>query len=446
MASTSFGRVFSRRVVRQFGLAEGREQMTDGLEEIVSDEVMQQAYEWVCQRRRDDSANDDVWDLRWRWDEIRPALQTALRTGTYRIGSTRRLRVEHEVLEIWSARDALVLKAVAVVVASRLLPQLSMKCYHLEGRGGSKAAVRYIAAARTTNSFVFRTDVKSYYASIDHEILIGILAEYVADAGVLNLLTQSVQHTIYEGGLYEDVERGISLGCPLSPLMGALYLQRLDERIEATGLIYARFMDDWVILAPTRWKLRAAVPFRSEIRGTGTVFPAKQRVNGLSDLADLYFVAGKMSQSPNCVRWKRRAAVRIVNETLAELNVEQHPDKTFIGRIERGFDFLGSVMNPAGLEMAPRAIEHCVERVSRLDEQGADLIRIGAYLKRWSSWAKSGLSLDGGQFVDRAMEAISQRVAELATPHWPLPHTLGPLALERISQGRKTTQTHQHHR
>ena len=161
MASTSFGRVFSRRVVRQFGLAEGREQMTDWIEEIVSDEVMQQAYEWVCQRRRDDSSNDDVWDLRWRWDKIRPVLQTALRTGTYRIGSTRRLRVEHEVLEIWSARDALVLKAVAVVVASRLLPQLSMKCYHLEERGGSKAAVRYIAAARTANSFVFRTDVKS---------------------------------------------------------------------------------------------------------------------------------------------------------------------------------------------------------------------------------------------------------------------------------------------
>jgi hypothetical protein len=121
-------------------------------------------------------------------------------------------------------------------------------------------------------------------------------------------------------------------------------------------------------------------------------------------------------------------------------------DEILIGRIERGFDFLGSVLKPAGLEMAPRAIEHCVERVSRLYEQGADLIRIGAYLKRWSSWAKSGLSLDVGQFVDRAMEAISQRVAELATPHWPLPPTLVPLALERIPQGRKTTQTHQHHR
>ena len=126
---------------------------------------------------------------------------------------------------------------------------------------------------------------------------------------------------------------------------------------------------------------------------------------------------------------------------VSELKVEQHPDKTFIGRIERGFDFLGYVMKPAGLEMAPRAIEHCVERVSRLYEQGADLIRIGAYLKRWSSWAKSGLMLERGQFVERAMEAISQRLAARATPHWPLSPTLVPLALERIHQSRKSTQT-----
>jgi hypothetical protein len=50
-----------------------------------------------------------------------------------------------------------------------------------------------------------------------------------------------VRRTISDGGLCEDVERGISLGCPLSPLMGALYLKLLDERVKATGLTYARF-------------------------------------------------------------------------------------------------------------------------------------------------------------------------------------------------------------
>ncbi len=41
--------------------------------------------------------------------------------------------------------------------------------------------------------------------------------------------------------------------------MGAIYLELLDRRKEVTGLAYARFMDDWVILAPTRWALRRAV-------------------------------------------------------------------------------------------------------------------------------------------------------------------------------------------
>jgi RNA-directed DNA polymerase len=61
-----------------------------------------------------------------------------------------------------------------------------------------------------------------------------------------------------------DMERGIALGCPLLPVMGALHLKLLDEPMEATGLTYARFMDDWVILAPTRWKLRAAIRLVNE--------------------------------------------------------------------------------------------------------------------------------------------------------------------------------------
>jgi hypothetical protein len=40
-------------------------------------------------------------------------------------------------------------------------------------------------------------------------------------------------------------------------------------------------------------------------------------------------------------RWKLRRAIRVVNEILGSLRLEKHPDKTFIGRIEQGFDFLG---------------------------------------------------------------------------------------------------------
>jgi len=40
--------------------------------------------------------------------------------------------------------------------------------------------------------------------------------------------------------------------------------------------------------------------------------------------------------------WKLRKAVRIVNQALNSLKVEQHPDKTFIDRAKKGFDFLSS--------------------------------------------------------------------------------------------------------
>ena len=256
--------------------------------------------------------------------------------GAYRLGPVRRFHQGDETIEVWSALDALVLKATALVLTAHWLPDFSQHCHHLPGRGGAKAAVRFVHENLVANTFVFRTDVKSYYASIDHDILLAMLERHVPDRRVLDLLRQYVRRTIYDGGLYEDVERGISLGCPLSPLMGALYLKLLDERVEATGLAYARFMDDWVILAPTRWKLREAI--------------------------------------------------RLVNQTLAELHVEQHPDKTFIGRISRGFDFLGYAFKPAGLDAAPPTIERCAQRMSQLYEQGVDLIHIGTYLRRWLRW------------------------------------------------------------
>jgi hypothetical protein len=71
----------------------------DWIYEIASESVLNQAYAWLCERRRDCSPNDDVWDLRWRWDELRPRLQDWLRPGVYRIGAVRRLPAGAETVE-----------------------------------------------------------------------------------------------------------------------------------------------------------------------------------------------------------------------------------------------------------------------------------------------------------------------------------------------------------
>jgi hypothetical protein len=53
------------------------------------------------------------------------------------------------------------------------------------------------------------------------------------------------------------------------------------------------------------------------------------------------------------------------------------------------------------LEVAPPAIERCVERVSRLYWQGVDLI--GAYIRRWLQWARGGLRALGAGLSEPAL-------------------------------------------
>ena len=92
------------------------------MDQIASDAVLEQAYQWLCRRRRDNSPHDDVWSLRERWANVKTQLQEDLLANRYRCGVTRRVRTSEGVFEIWSAGDALVLKATAIVLQRRLQP------------------------------------------------------------------------------------------------------------------------------------------------------------------------------------------------------------------------------------------------------------------------------------------------------------------------------------
>ena len=61
--------------------------------------------------------------------------------------------------------------------------------------------------------------------------------------------------------------------------------------------------------------------------------------------------------------------MRTLNQTFAELKVAQHPGKTFIGRIERGFDFLGYYFTRGPLGLAQKALQNHTARLHRLYEQ-----------------------------------------------------------------------------
>ena len=221
--------------------------------------------------------------------------------GTYQFSPQQEIRFETDTIELWASLDALVLKAVTLVLTQHLKPHTSNQCVHVKGNGGGKEAVRHITKQLKDNSFVFRSDIKSYYASIDHHVLMEQLHSHINDARVITLIWDYLNRTVQFGGLYRDIKRGISLGCPISPLIGALYL---------------KLMDDWIVLSPNRWKLKKAI--------------------------------------------------QIVNQTLNELKVEKHPDKTFIGRVAKGFDFLGHSFEPKGLSIAPKTLANFLDRIIQL--------------------------------------------------------------------------------
>ena len=104
-------------------------------------------------------------------------------------------------------------------------------------------------------------------------------------------------------------------------------------------------------------------------------------------------------------RWRLRKVVKAVNEVLGSLCLLKHPDKTFIGRIERGFDFLGYHFGPDGISVAKKTVENFVARAIWLYEQerrepfGSP--RFGSYVRRWIGWAAAG-------FEGQAYVTVSQ--------------------------------------
>jgi hypothetical protein len=115
-------------------LAHGR---TTPLTRLVSDDVLDAAYGWLCRRRRDYPANSDVWSFRRDRALEKQRIRSNLLAGRYCFDLLDRITLaDGSDIDLWSSRDALVLKALTMVL-SDVLP-VSSRCTHVKGHGGAK--------------------------------------------------------------------------------------------------------------------------------------------------------------------------------------------------------------------------------------------------------------------------------------------------------------------
>lgn len=87
---------------------------------------------------------------------------------------------------------------------------------------------------------------------------------------------------------------------------------------------------------------------------------------------------------------KLRQRIKEATTIMKSLHVECHHDKTWLGRVKNGFDFLGFRITPASIHPSTASVSRRDAKIARLYEQGADRKSIGQYLRRWLGWSSIG--------------------------------------------------------
>ena len=121
-----------------------------------------------------------------------------------------------------------------------------------DNKGTHKALDRFrsfsykVSRNHTRTAWVLKCDIKKFFASIDHVILLKILAKHIKDQDILWLL-RTVIGSFHSTRFFV----GLPLGNLTSQLLVNIYMNEFDQYIKHTlkAKYYVRYADDFVILS-----------------------------------------------------------------------------------------------------------------------------------------------------------------------------------------------------
>jgi len=180
------------------------------------------------------------------WDSLR----TSIRNGTYDPKPVRRVEIPKpnggiRLLGIPTVTDRFIQQAIAQVLTPLFDPTFSDHSYgfrpNKRGHDAVRKAKEYISEGYR---WVIDMDLEKFFDKVNHDKLMGILANRIQDRMVLKLIRKYLQAGVMINGVTYDSEEGTPQGGPLSPLLSNILLDKLDKELERRGHKFVRYADD----------------------------------------------------------------------------------------------------------------------------------------------------------------------------------------------------------
>lgn len=181
------------------------------------------------------------------------------------------------------------------------------------GRGAKDALREVDRSLKEGFTHVVDADLKSYFDSIPHDRLMGLLSERVSDGRVLGLVRAFIEAKVLDGLEGWTPAAGTPQGGVISPLLANVYLHPLDLLMAREGFRVVRYADDFVIMCENAAEADRALGMVQEwVAANGlALHPEKTRVGDcMVEGQGFEFLGYRFECGRRMVRKKSRMALR----------------------------------------------------------------------------------------------------------------------------------------